>query len=255
MGNGVPRHRRQIGCLLLLIGLLLPARLWAAPPYNTDQAEVIGYGRTEIDAFMVYGRSAGYSSATAPGIEVDYGLLPRTQVRISLPLAYAGPYAQTSHFGLGDAEFGVKYQVLDQDGWWPTVSIGSAFLVPIGSTNKGLGQGGPSFAFPIWLQERFGRWSIYGGGGITVTDYKNGRNFPFAGLTVQRQFTDSLALNLEVFHAGPGRVNGLPNTTLAIGSTYDFSATYHLYVTVGRGVQNAPQTNLGSLYVALAITF
>jgi hypothetical protein len=240
-----------------LVGLPIASAI-AGPPFNTEFAEPTDPGQTEIDLYSEVTRAQSFTSATLPGVQADYGLAPDVQVRALVPLAFEHESGASSQYGLGDAQFGVKYRFLDDNGgqhWWPQLAVFPVVLAPTGERQRGLGQGGPALSLPLWAQKNIGAWKIYGGGGYTL-DYGVGtRNSGFLGLAVLRQFGSGLSLGGEIFEKQANISGASDSTTLHIGGSYDITERYHVYFSVGRSLQNPAMTNRISAYFALAATF
>lgn len=227
----------------------------ASPPFSTESAGIIDYGKTEIDIYMEGSHSQGYGSATFPGVQIDHGVLPGLQVRVTLPFALSSAAGKPHQFGIGDAQIGVKYQLIAERSLSPAVSVFPVIGLPVGNAGQGLGEGRPSLALPIWLEKHFGPWKVYGGGGYTIQGATQGRNSVFLGLGVLRQVTDKLSLGAEIFHREPRHAGAPGSTNINIGAGYDFDERYSLYFSVGRGVQNPRLTNMGSGYLGVAMKF
>lgn len=245
---------------LMIVGLLLAlcsSSAVAGPPFSTDSGRLIDQGSTEIDLYAEVSQSPGYTSATLPGVQLDYGLLSRVQVRLAAPLTFAGASNSNGRFGFGDIQFGTKFGVLTQTDQHPAVSVFPLLLVPVGSARRGLGQGRPSVALPIWVEQRFGTWKVYGGGGISFERLSSGRgrNAAFAGIATMRTITDRLSVGLEVFHREPTLIGAKASTNINVGGSYDINSLYHIYFSLGRGVQNLSSASRVSAYTSLALTF
>jgi hypothetical protein len=250
-------HRTAVLVASALVWLPL-ASANAGPPFNTDFAQPIEPGHTEIDLYSEATHAQGFTSATLPGIQADHGLAPDLQVRAVIPFPFEHASGAPDRYGLGDVQFGVKYRFLnDNDGqyWWPQLAVFPIVLAPTGERQRGLGQGGPALSLPLWAQKDIGAWKIYGGGGYTL-DYGVGtRNSGFLGLAVLRQFGSGLSLGGEIFQKQANTSGASDSTTVHIGGSYDITERYHLYFSVGRSLQNPAMTNRISAYFALAATF
>jgi hypothetical protein len=234
-----------------------PSPVICRPPFNTELAQPIGAGDAEVDFYAESTRIQGETSATLPGIQVDYGVSANLQLRAVVPLAFDHTSGRSSQFGIGDMLIGAKYRVVEQvsGSWWPDVSVFPVVLLPTGDRARGLGQGHATYALPVWLQKNFGPWKLYGGGGYSIEAGRGTQNSWFLGLAALRQVTEDFAFGGEVFHKEP-RLRGAPaGTSINLGGAYDMSERYHLYFSVGRAIQNTSVTNKISAYAALAITF
>jgi hypothetical protein len=75
------------------------------------------------------------------------------------------------------------------------------------------------------------------------------------GMVLTRQVTDTLQLGVEVFHQTPDVPGGLATTSLGLGARYDLNDTFHLLGYVGRGIQNADETDRFNWYTSVLVTF
>ncbi len=166
---------------------------------------------------------SGETSGFAPGLEVDYGVLPNTQLSIIAPLAFDRASGTPFHFGYGDTEIGLKFRVIDQDanGWRPAVAVFPTVDIPTGDSRRGLGTGGARMFQPVWLQKDIGDWTINTGGGYSIKSGFGNKNDWFVGLLVQRKITDQLKIGAEMFHQTALEVAGRnqPASTSAQSTT------------------------------------
>jgi hypothetical protein len=131
----------------------------------------------------------------------------------------------------------------------PTIEL------PSGDFHRGLGGGVTRVFLPIWLQKDFGDWTTYGGGGPTINEGRDNKNFWFVGWVLQRKITDQLAIGAEIFHQTAEIVGEKDSTGFNVGATYDVTDHYHLLFSIGRGLQNATETNELSWYAGLLVTW
>ena len=252
------------------IGLLLsvaPLRVWAGPPFQTDDPEPIEYKHTEMYAFTLVdstGKNAGGTVLEVPAYEVNYGALPNVHLHLVIPMTTLfQPMGGERNFGIGDLETGVKLRFIQETAHRPQVGIFPFFEFPTGSVDKGLGVGSTWYRMPMWAQKSWGakdrEWTSYGGGGETVfsgdAHAAGYANFPFAGWLVQKQLTEKLMLGAEVFGHGAEGLAGTAEhsaTLLDVGGTYEFRDGFDLLFAGGRSVHGEPE-NYG--YLALYWTF
>jgi hypothetical protein len=243
---------------LVFVGLTLGAGVaQAGPPFRTDDPEPVELGHWEVYGFSTATHVKGESSGALPGIEVNYGALPETQLHVVLPLAFDRPEGSGTKFGYGDTELGVKYRFVteDEQGWRPQIGVFPLLELPSGSEARGLGTGHVHAFLPLWLQKGFGKWLSYGGGGYWVNPGAGNKNYWFLGWLVQRQVTDDLALGGEIFHQSADTIGGEDQTGFNLGGVWDITGHYHLLFSAGRGILHASTTNEFSYYLALQWTY
>jgi hypothetical protein len=237
----------------------------AGPPFQTDDPEPVPYQHFEFYVFSVGTAVRNDTQGEAPAFEYNYGLVPNGQIHIIAPLTFDSPAGAASQYGLGDTELGFKYRFIDEDknGTRPMIGVYPLVELPTGNEARSLGAGYVRAYFPLWIQKSVGDWTTYGGGGYWINqgDGTANRDYWFFGWLLQRQVTKQLAIGGEVFHQTStvafGATNPAatrPTTGFNIGAVYDFDQHHHLLVSVGTGLQNAPDTNLFSWYLGYQIT-
>lgn len=240
--------------------VLMPGFASAGPPYRTDDPEPVDYQHYEFYTFTQGTRIQGDTSGVGPAFEFNYGLIPNGQFHIVAPLAFDRPSGGPSQFGYGDTELGFKYRFIEQEnksnGTKLQVGVFPFLELPSGNHNLGLGAGHVRAYLPVWVQENFGDWTTYGGGGYWINQGggTNDKDYWYFGWLLQRKITDKLSIGGELFHQTATMFGGQESTGFNIGATYDFDEHNHLLLSAGKGFQNASQTNLYSWYLGFQIT-
>jgi hypothetical protein len=180
--------------LFLLLFLVLATPAVAGPPFRTDDPVPIGYRHGEIYLFSAGTHGAGGTGGVGPAVEFNYGILPDTMIHFVLPMAYDAPKGESTQFGYGDTEVGLKYRLLHETDTVPMVGGVPLVEIPTGDADKGLGNGKAQWFLPIWLQKDVGKWTRYGGGGSWINPGSGNRNYWFSGLLLQCNFSESFYL-------------------------------------------------------------
>jgi outer membrane putative beta-barrel porin/alpha-amylase len=221
--------------------LLTLSEARAGPPFRTDDPEPVDTGHFEFYTFSEGLRSRDHTSATLPGAELNYGLIPNGQLTIGGEAATSAARDASNHYGVGDTNLSFKYRFINETPLSPQVSIYPEIDFPTGSRPRNLGAGHVRVFFPVWLQKSFGNWTTYGGGGYAV--YENAhlgdKNNWFFGWLLERKITDSLTLGGEIFDQTADNVDVKNETGFNVGGTYDLDAHDHLNVSLGRDIQTA----------------
>lgn len=245
------------GIVLAALLCLISGSVLAGPPFRTDDPEPV-----DLEHWEVYGFTAGThvrdgTGGVLAGLEVNYGAAPNLQLHIIAPLAFDNPAGGPSQTGAGDIEVGAKYRFVtpDENDWYPQVGTFPLLEIPSGDAQRGLGGSKLKTFLPVWLQKDFGKWTTYGGAGYWINPGIGNRDYWFAGWLLQYQFTPSLALGGEAFHQTADTMGGGDVTGFSLGGVYDFSETYHLLFSGGRGLQNTATSNQASWYLAIQSTF
>jgi hypothetical protein len=250
-----------VGAAATLLAVAAGKEANAGPPYVTDDPEPVEYQHFEFYTLYNGTMVRGDTSGTAPGLELNYGLIPNGQIHIIAPFTFDAPAGTASVAGYGDTELGFKYQFIDEDphGSMPMVGVYPLVELPSGNERLALGAGYVRAYFPVWIQKSFGDWTTYGGGGYWINhgDGTANHDYWYAGWVLQRQVTQQLAIGGEIFHQTAtvsfGNTDPLftrPTTGFNIGAVYDADEHNHILASVGTGLQNASTTNLFSWYLA-----
>ena len=240
-------------CAALACALIgLPLRAAAGPPFITDDPEPVEYHHWEVYLASQYSHNSDGVTATAPHVEVNYGVRPNVQLHLIAPLVYSRATGMPSQYGFGDMEFGVKYRFIQETAKRPQVGIFPLIEAPTGDSSRGLGNGQAQFFLPVWLQKSWGKWSSYGGGGYWVNPGTGNRNYWLTGWQLQRSLSKQLALGAEIFYSTPSTVGSGDRTGFNIGAIYDFDEGDHLLFSAGTDIHGP---NHGSIYLAHQWTF
>ncbi|HKJ34086.1 MAG TPA: hypothetical protein VKA34_19805 [Balneolales bacterium] len=204
---------------LILLGFFTsPA--YAGPPFRTDDPGLLPYLGGEAYIFSSGTFDHSGAAGVGPAVEFNYEFLRKGFFHIVLPLAFNDPKHASSHFGGGDIELGFKYQFTAQKGWFPAIATFPLMEIPSGKASKGLGNGKPQYYIPIWLEEDFDHWTVYGGGGYWFNQGIGNKNFDFTGILVQYNFSDEAFLGMELFHHTPSAISARNRTGIHLGGGF-----------------------------------
>ena len=230
---------------------------FGGPPFQTDDPDPVDYHHFEMYAFSLSdgtGKNAGGTDWFVPAYEVNYGAAPGLQLHLVVPMDINfAPAGAPANFGISDIETGFKYRLFKETKYSPEIGIFPFFELPSGNADKGLGVGSTWYRLPLWLQKSWGpqdtQWTSYGGGGEVVVSnaaYAGGyKDFPFAGLLVQRQLNKKWTLGAELFgHGAEGEAatSTRAATMLDLGGIYEFKDGFDLLFAAGRSVYGQPET-------------
>ncbi len=222
--------------LAVCLNLVPAARTIAGPPFLTDDPEPVDYQHWEFYLFANGDHARGGSAINGPAAELNYGVLPDTQLHLVVPVLTISPDDGPSATGLGDTEFGIKYRFVHETDWRPQIGIFPMAELPTGDSDRGLGNGRTWFRLPLWLQKSFGPWTTYGGGGAALNSAPGQRNYPFGGWLVQRDFCPHLTLGGELFAQGKDADDDKGFATLNLGGSYNFNEHFSLLFSAGHTI-------------------
>ncbi|MGB7548026.1 MAG: hypothetical protein WBM14_09780 [Terracidiphilus sp.] len=227
----LPRHCKRILILLLLAAV---PRLWAGPPFQTDDPEPVDFRHYEFYQFGAVASTPVETDPAGPALEFNWGAAPNLQLHVVLPWGeaipgnnpvYAPSGAGPSHFGLTDMELGAKVRFVKETAHRPEVGTFTMVELPTGNSDKGLGVGKVWYKLPVWVQKSWGHWTSYGGGGYQVVPQDGYRNFLFGGWLVQRDLGKRLTLGAELFShqkEGLGTPQTQASSMVDVGGYYYF---------------------------------
>ncbi len=235
----------------LAAGLALAAQAWAGPPYVTDDPEPTRTGGWE-DYALVSGANTTGGTAGETGVELNYGGAPDLQLSLDLPIAFDGERAFRA--GGGDVRASAKYRFIHQaeGSWAPDVAVFPAVELPTGA--GAFRTGHVSYFLPVWGQKDFGKWSVFGGGGLDINPGSAQRNYGLVGLAVTRSFSKRLNLGVEVYHVTPQAVGGPAITNLGFGAIYQLTKHWALMASGGPGLQAPGRSETSAYYASIQFT-
>ena len=230
-------HAIKIILLAACLNLMLATRTFAGPPFLTDDPEPVDYQHWEAYLFGNGDHTSGGGyTINGSALEMNYGVLPDTQLHLIVPMTTMGGNGTPTATGLGDTEFGIKYRFLHETNGWPQIGIFPMAELPTGDASRGLGNGRTWFRLPLWIQKSFGPWTTYGGGGAALNSAPGQRDYPFGGWLVQRDFGKHLTLGGEFFAQGRDTDSDRGFAALNFGGAYNVNEHFSLLFSGGHSV-------------------
>ncbi len=221
---------------MALIAFALAGALRAGPPFLTDDPEPVDLNHWEFYVFGQGDQAPGYNAITGPAIEMNYGILPSTQLHLIAPIAHFSSSGSGWASGYGDTELGVKYRLLAETDSLPQLGIFPLAELATGNGRNGLGNGKTWYRLPIWIQKSWGPWTSYGGGGVALNSAPGQRNAGFAGWLLQRDLGKYLTLGTEAYWQGSDAVGGPGSAIVNIGGSINFTETFNLLFSAGHSI-------------------
>jgi hypothetical protein len=232
----IMRHIFKIIALAASLNLLLTTRVFAGPPFLTDDPEPVDYQHWEAYLFGNGDHTSGGYIVNGPAVEINYGALPDTQLHLIVPMTTVGGDGMPMRSGLGDTEFGIKYRFRHETNGWPQIGIFPMVELPTGDEARGLGNGRAWFRLPLWLQKSFGAWTTYGGGGAVLNSAPGQHDYSFSGWLLQRDFGPHLTLGGEIFGQGKDADDDHGFAALNFGGSYNINEHFSLLFSAGHSV-------------------
>jgi hypothetical protein len=225
---------------------------WAGPPFVTDDPEPVEYRHWEVNYAVTGTWRDGGVSAGIPSIDINYGIVPDTQLHIQPRYSYERT-GQDARSGVDDTELGVKYRFLtiEHDNSSTMIGVYPIYRLPTGDRALGSSRGKGQLFLPLWVQSDSERWTFYGGPGYRINPGTGNKNSLFLGGTALYKVTQSLRLGAELFHETPDAVEGAGSTGFNVGGICNLSQRYNFLFSAGKGLSNVSATNQLSVYLAL----
>jgi hypothetical protein len=220
--------------LILVFAPALAGRLFAGPPFLTDDPVTLDYQHWEFYLFATGDRTSNSNTIDGPAFELNYGVAPNVQLHLLGQVANVSTSGQSWSSGLGDTEVGIKYRFVQETDTHPQIGVFPQAELPTGSASRGLGNGRTWYRLPIWLQKSFGPWTSFGGGGVTLNSAPGQRNYGFGGWAVQRDFGPHFTLGAEIFHQGADTDADHGFTAANLGGYLNFTENISLLLSAGR---------------------
>lgn len=205
----------------------------------------------------LYTRRTAETAGWLPNAEVDYSPTDRLQLHAMVPYAFDKLTGGSTQFGIGDVETGIRYRFIDDDpnGWRPAVAAYPLLDLPTGDQARNLGTGSTHAFLPLWFSKTLGNWIPYWGGGYWINPGDGNRNWYFAAVGAVRVINATWSLTGEVFRASSSKVGLKDQTGFSVGARLNLSENHHIVFTIGRGLENANETNQVTGYAAFVLTF
>lgn len=235
-----------------LIILAISNAVYAGPPFRTDDPETVEYRNGEFYVANTYANDRDGLSGTAPQLETNFGVAPNVQLHLIIPMAFNRPNGESTLYGPGDVELGVKYRFIQEAENRPMIGTFPLVHLPTGNSDRGLGNGSAQVFLPLWLQKAWGPWQTYGGGGYWINPGTDNRNFWFFGWQVQREIDKRLTIGAEIFNQTPSIKDGSYQTGFNIGAMINFTENHHFIFSGGTDIWGQ---NLFSYYAAYLWTW
>jgi hypothetical protein len=229
---------RTVKIILLAVWLnfLLALRNFAGPPYLTDDPDPTDYQHWEAYLFTTGDDTRTGYAINGPAAELDYGVLPDTQLTLDIGMATAGGDGMQTVSGFGDVAFSVKYRFLHETNGWPELAVFPGLTLPTGDASQGLGNGRATYHLPLWAQKSFGIWTVDAGGGVFFNSAPSERDYPYGGLLLQRDWGEHLSLGGEVFAQGQDTDGDRGYVALNFGGSYNFTEHFSVKASAGHSI-------------------
>jgi hypothetical protein len=219
----------------LLFAVVAPA-LRAGPPFLTDDPVPVDLHHWEFYVFGQGDDAGGVDAVSGPAIELNYGVLPETQLHLVAPLASISGDGIPAASGYGDTEVGIKLRLLDETATRPQVGIFPMAELATGDASRGLGNGRTWYRLPVWIQKDGGPWTADAGGGVALDSAPGQRDYGFGGALLTRNFGPTLTLGGELFGQGADTDADRGTLEANLGGSVNFTPNFNLLFSAGHSL-------------------
>jgi hypothetical protein len=241
---------------LTIIFLLSTQSAIAGAPFVTDDPEPVAENNWEVNYAISKTWVEGSTSVALPSIDVNYGYSDHIQLHVQSRYAYQTGGDNTQS-GFDNTEIGAKYRFVhfEENGTEFMLGIYPMLQLPTGDKKLGEASGKAQLFLPMWGQLNFGKWTLYGGSGYRVNHYTSATNSLFLGLTALYAIGDNFKIGGELFRESATTKDAQHTSGFNVGGIYNISKDYGLLFSVGRALNNAPESNRLSAFFALQVVY
>lgn len=131
--------KRKVCRVVIAFAFAVPGyeNIYAGPPFVTDDPEPVAYHHWEVYVGSQLLRNAFGLQGTVPHVEVNFGVLPETQLHIIMPFELSQENQGTTSMGLGDVELGVKLRFVKESSGFPQVGAFPMFCCRQATPRRG----------------------------------------------------------------------------------------------------------------------
>jgi hypothetical protein len=230
---------------------MLPAGASAGPPFLTDDPEPTDTGHWEIYGPFIEAEGAGEDFGGAFGVEINFGAFKDVQFTLGLPVSFTHE-GGASRWGAGDLEASVKYRFYHDEAAGLQIAAFPGITLPTASNAMGAGR--LTMLLPIWAQQDFGKWSMFGGGGYAINPGAGNQDYWTGGVAITRRFGERFVLGAEADRQGADVVGGRASTSLGWGGIYDLPGPFRLLASGGPTLEDGGRRGFHA-FAALGLDF
>ncbi len=238
---------KPFSALCAALALMLASPAHAGAPYATDDPAPTDPGHWEIYSFVDDSIDGGEHSGKF-GLDLSYGAADDVQISALLPFEFDSASGESSRFG--DVEVGVKLRLVDDQANHRSLAVFPRVILPTSS-----GSGKASYLLPVWVQQDFGNWSVYGGGGYLIHPGTGNRDAWQQGITVTNQLSDGLQLGAELFHKGADANGEHGATAIRAGAIVGLAGPFSLTISAGPLIEDGTDSTSFSGFAAILTEF
>jgi hypothetical protein len=227
---------KYLPALLAFCAAVLPLRVLAGPPFDTDDPDPTAYRNYEIYAGTTTHRDTASSTSELAFLEINYGLMPNVQFSVHAGTIERTAFQQPNGYGSEDFEMGLKTRFIQESAHSPQVSIYPQVTFATGASGTTEGHG--TFFLPIWAQKTIGKVTVFGGGGWQFDQDSTGSGDWQAGLAATYPLTADDTIGMEVTRTTPH--DDYSQSDIGVGYIHMLGEHHGLLFSIGRSYGTQP---------------
>lgn len=216
----------------------------AGPPFVTDDPETPPLHGWEINIPITLERESREQTLETPLFDINYGYRENVQLKIEFSLLNVRLDDGQTERGLSDTSVGVKWRFLEEGPGLPQMAIYPQVTLPTGDDRRGLGDGKPSYRFPLVAQKSWGPWTVFGNIAAVLQGTTGSRNFWYQGLTVVREISRRLEIGVEEYGNSPTDRDERSSLGYNLGGTWKAADSMNVLFSAGRIVHGEQATTV-----------
>jgi len=222
--------------VLFAAWLIASGTCLSGPPFFTDDPQPVDFGHWEAYIASEQQFDREESDATLPHFELNYGILPNTQVHLVAPMEYVRT-VEGARYGYSNTEVGIKFRFVQESEDEPQIGVFPLAEIPTG--DRRLGDSNLQLYLPLWLQKSWGHFTSYGGGGLWYTPGDRKKNREFLGWQLQYDFSEMLTLGGELYYNSPDEAGMLSDAGCGVGGFINLDEHNHVLFSIGHNLVRA----------------
>ena len=219
--------------ILIFVSVIAATAAQAGPPYVTEDPETPPLHGWEINIPFTLEHESGEQVFETPLFDINYGFRRNVQLKVEFALLNVRLHGATTERGLSDTGVGVKWRFLEEGRVSPQMALYPQVMLPTGDSERGLGEGEPSYVLPLIAQKSWGAWTVFGNVGALLQGTPDSRDFWFQGLVLVREVSPSLELGLEEYGNSPTDLDEPSSLGFNVGGTWMATDTVAVLFSAG----------------------
>ena len=194
------------------------------PPMMTDDPGVVDLHKWEINLSVNTSFSDGLNEFEIPFVDINYGFFKNMHLKIEFPYTFYYTKNKKVTSSLGDATFGLKWKILDENKYFISVGTYPQFTF---YRERG-------FLLPLLLEKSFGNFVI--GEDFGAFFEKNNNCMLHSSTLISYKFSNRFDAESECHIEKDVKTNSAPDCYINFGCRYSLGEHIGLMASFGRQI-------------------